>query len=153
MTYFNAFLLMIYSEVILMGPDFFNFLAFVFFMVFITDFLGSVILDMVDSTRKSYFEVLSKSKLEQLSNLSEKLDEAALVSDAADLLSDISENSLVHPYNQVDEAYYAAEHAMSVGFITHLEAAQLNALVNSLYDLSSVVSNQLLSPENSSKKA
>jgi len=153
MSYVSAFLLMIFSEVILLGPDFFNFLAFVFFMIFISDLLGKTILDMVESTRTSYFEVLSKSKLEQLSNLSEKLEEASLLSEAAELLSEISNNSLVHPYNQVDDTYYSAEHAMSVGFTTHLESSQLNALVNSLYDLSSVVSNQLFSSENGSKKS
>lgn len=153
MTYVSAFLLMIFTEVIVLGPDFFNFLAFVFFMVFISDLLGQTILDMVESTRRSYFEVLSKSKLEQLSNISERLEEAALLSEAAELLSEISDNSLVHPYNQVDDAYHSAEHAMSVGFITHLEAALLNALVNSLYDLSAVVSNQLFSSDNGSKKS
>lgn len=149
----SSVLLSIYSEIIVLSPDFYSFLAFVFFMIFISDLLSKSLSDLVQSTRLSYFQMISKSKQDHVSNLSERIDEANLVSDTAELLIEISNNNVFHSYTQEDDVYHSAEHTMTVGFVTHVESFQLTSLVTALYELSALLSNQLFSTESISKKS
>ena len=75
MTYFSAVLLLIYSEIIVFGPDFYNFLAFIFFVIYMYNLLGQSLIDFIENVKISGFELLSKSKLDQSSILAENIIE------------------------------------------------------------------------------
>lgn len=142
---FSAVLLAIYTEMIVFGADFFSFLAFVTFIAFISSQLEQSVVEFIEASRKSHFEVLSKSKLEQASLLNERLAECELLIEASDLYSDIQIDSVATTYNFNENYYASIEHTLGVAVSTYLSSLQLNAVITAMFDVLAKTAKTLIS--------
>lgn len=140
MTTLSTILLLIYKEIIVLGPEFFNFVAVVLFIVFITNLLGQSVQDFVNNSKLTQFDLLSKSKLAQSSDVIESLEEVQLIEEISLAVEDLTSETLSMTYNYNPEYYFLAEHIATLSSSSSTEAYLLASLTSSLYDSSSEAS-------------